>query len=391
MSIDRQINDIAFTDLKALVAAEVREGKTMEYKEQVSIENDTVRRKFVASVASFANASGGDIVYGIKAEKGVPKDIVPLLNFDPDKDIRTLRDIIRAHIDPPLFGVEFKEVQVDGGFALVLRVPRGWGGAHMVTYGDDNRFYTRDANGRVLMNVPEIRAAFTRMEAVADRVRRFRFERLSLLKSGELLPPIAQGPKWVLHILPLSAFENKPPCNLDRVAAHRSFQPVDLESVRSCGVFHDLDGVYAYGLDSRQSTNAYSAVLRNGCVEATHCFGYGSNDIPNPGLEQELLGAHARAIAWLPLVNMEPPAIVAVSLLNVKGRTLYCTPNRPIYDIRAIRQDDLLLHDVLDRDCQPTNPANVLRPAFDAIWQACGKERSQNFNDDGEWRPQSWF
>src|ERR1700677_3461353 len=129
MSIDRQMNDMAFTDLKALVAAEVREGKTMEYKQQVSIENDTVRREFGGTVASFANASGGDIVYGIKAENGVPKDIVPLLNFDPDKDIRTLRDIIRAHIDPPLFGVEFKEVQVDGGFALVLRVPRGWGGA----------------------------------------------------------------------------------------------------------------------------------------------------------------------------------------------------------------------------------------------------------------------
>jgi hypothetical protein len=168
MAIEKPLNEITESDLIALKTAVVREGKTVEYKRQITIDNDDRKRKFVALVASFANASGGDIIFGIQAEEGVPKEIVALSNFEPDRDIRTLRDLARAHIEPPVFGVEFKEVSVADGMALIVRIPRGWGGAHMVKFGD-HRFYTRDANGRVLMSVPEIRSSFLQSEAVSER------------------------------------------------------------------------------------------------------------------------------------------------------------------------------------------------------------------------------
>ena len=291
MAIEKQTSQIGATDIEALKAAVIREGKTIEYKQCVAISSDDQKRKFLASVASFANASGGDIIFGIKAEDGVPKEILPLKDFDPDRDIRTLRDIIRAHIDQPLFGIEFKEVPIDGGMVLVLRVPKGWGGAHMVTYNHDNRFYTRDANGRVLMNVPEIGSSFLQIKSLAEQIRYFRFERLSMIKSGEVAVSVADGAKWVLHLFPVRALSSGAPMRPSLVVNAMNFKPMVVRS--GWRTAHDLDGTYAYEAIENGRSSGYSAVLRTGCVEVVQCFGGTQKLIPNPGLESSLMGAYA--------------------------------------------------------------------------------------------------
>jgi hypothetical protein len=37
-----------------------------------------------------------------------------------------------------------------------------------------------------------------------------------------------------------------------------------------------------------------------------------------------------------------------------------------------------------NRDFEPTK---LLRPMFDAIWNACGYSQSFNYTQDGEWKP----
>lgn len=150
------------------------------------------------------------------------------------------------------------------------------------------------------------------------------------------------------------------------------------------GELIDLDGVYTCGGASGTGPDCYSAVLRNGCIEVVRWFRESGQWIPNPGLEELLLGEYAKAIGWLPLVAMDPPAMIAVSLLGVKGRTLF---SAPFEEMRAVRQEDILAHDVLDPKCEPINCGAVLRPVCDAIWQACGKLRSGNFTEAGEWHP----
>lgn len=388
MAFNKRINDLVAADLDALKAATVREGKTIEYKERISIETDDNKRKFLALVASFSNSSGGDIVFGIRAIDGVPKDLVALKNFEPDRDIRTLRDIVRAHIDPPLFGVEFKEISIEGGMVLVVRIPRGWGGSHMVTFNGDNRFYTRDANGCVKMNVSEIRSSFLQSESIAERIRRFRFERLNNIKSAEGVVTLVDGAKWVLHLVPVRAFEPGRLYDLRLVENVRGFQPMTVAS--GWNTTHDLDGIYAFESHQDKPSWGYSAVLRNGCVEVVQCFGGSRELIPNPHLEAQLMGAYANSIEWLPLVNGEPPVVVAVSLLDVKGRILAFGHRNPLFGMRPVRHDDLIIHDVLAQSFEAIRPAELLRPIFDAIWQACGMQRSFNFEESGIWKPQVW-
>jgi hypothetical protein len=386
MGIPKQIAEITEQDLEALKAAVIREGKTIEYKERINIDSDDQKRKFVASIASFANAAGGDLVFGMQADSGMPKQIVPLQNFNPDRDIRTLRDMVRAHIDPPLFGVEFKEMPVQGGMALVVRVPRAWDGAHMVTYNNDCRFYTRDANGRVLMNVPEIRSSFTTTEIRADRIRRLRLERLSLIRSKELPVTLQDGAILVLHLFPMRSFEPGISYDLLPFVEGTSFQPMQVLS--GWAHFHDLDGVYVADRMQDDSCRGYSAILRTGCIEVVQRTGP-EKLIPNPGLESSFLKFFPRCVTWLRALGIEPPVIVMLSLLDIGGHSLYFGSGRFMFERRLIKHRDLILHDVFVQTFE-TPVAEILRPFCDSIWHACGLMRSFNFDEAGNWKPQNW-
>jgi len=53
-------------------------------------------------------------------------------------------------------------------------------------------------------------------------------------------------------------------------------------------------------------------------------------------------------------------------------------------ELFTIDRDILLLPEVLVDEFSAETP-QVLRPAFDALWQACGFERSQNYDASGNW------
>lgn len=128
------------------------------------------------------------MVLGIKTDstdKALPIALQPLAGFNPDADVLMLQEIIRRHIEPKVFTLDFHPVPITGGWALVIRIRKTWAGAHMVTYNDDFRFYTRHQGGRRPMDVPEIRSAFTLAETTMEKINRFRLERLANILAGE--------------------------------------------------------------------------------------------------------------------------------------------------------------------------------------------------------------
>ena len=73
--IGKKLDDIKESDLKMLVDDRVREGKTIEYKTSLNLKNEKNKLEFLKNVSSFANASGGDLIYGIKEGSGENKGI----------------------------------------------------------------------------------------------------------------------------------------------------------------------------------------------------------------------------------------------------------------------------------------------------------------------------
>jgi hypothetical protein len=49
-----------------------------------------------------------------------------------------------------------------------------------------------------------------------------------------------------------------------------------------------------------------------------------------------------------------------------------------------IDRDALIIPEIIVENYE-CNPAEVMRPLFDAIWNAAGWERSRNYNETGQW------
>lgn len=63
--IDKNLDEIKEFDLQQLIDEEIIEKKNIEYKSALLKNKEEEIKKFLASVSSFANASSGDLIYGI--------------------------------------------------------------------------------------------------------------------------------------------------------------------------------------------------------------------------------------------------------------------------------------------------------------------------------------
>src|SRR5208282_6134552 len=103
--IPREFDAITKADIDSLVVNAVAERRTIEYKQQLPGNGDEEKREFLADVSSFANAAGGDIIYGITEQRdekdtptGIPEKAEGLANVNADAEKLHLEEIIRSGI-----------------------------------------------------------------------------------------------------------------------------------------------------------------------------------------------------------------------------------------------------------------------------------------------------
>src|ERR1700675_2093926 len=138
--------EIKVEALRSLITSEIPEGQTIDYKSTINISNDKAKKNLCAEVASFANASGGDIVFGMIETSGKATALEPLPNFDADHVEQRLRQIFDAYVEPAVPGLRFCPVKIASGHsALVLRVPQSWSRPHALL-GEIPQFPVRDGN-----------------------------------------------------------------------------------------------------------------------------------------------------------------------------------------------------------------------------------------------------
>ena len=100
----------------AVVADEVEEGRTIEYKLELPSGKDSERKEFLADESSFANAAGGDLLYGIEEKRdvsgnttGIPESLPGLAGINADEVIRRL---VRAATDiKRVFGQRDQDIE----------------------------------------------------------------------------------------------------------------------------------------------------------------------------------------------------------------------------------------------------------------------------------------
>jgi predicted HTH transcriptional regulator len=133
LGIAKEILSITQEDLESLITNSVPESKAIEYKSELPGNSDGDKKEFLADVSSFANASGGDLIFGIEETDGYPVGVTGLSNIIADQEKLRLEEIIRNGISPRINGLEIQEIVLTTSVCILIRIPNSWNSPHMVT------------------------------------------------------------------------------------------------------------------------------------------------------------------------------------------------------------------------------------------------------------------
>ena len=170
MSLHKAIEKITEADLQELIEQKVGEGKTLDYKKTLNVENDHTKDEFRRDITSFANASGGDLIYGMKEKADEPRIPEELCGFEIqniEARKNQLTQILDAHIRPRVPNVKIKEILLsNGNYAFIVRIPQSYNKPHQVVIQEDKRkgdfqFWIRRESNKAQIDVDELRVAFT--------------------------------------------------------------------------------------------------------------------------------------------------------------------------------------------------------------------------------------
>lgn len=395
--LNQPLSEITKDIFEVYIASKESERRNVEYKERLSIGNDEEKREFLADVSSFANAIGGDLIFGVTAERdadgkttGAPDKVLGLEGFNTDADILKLQNILRDGLDPRIPQVDFQTIDgFERGAALIIRIGQSWASPHMVKFKNASRFYSRSAAGKSQLDVREIRAAFSAAGGLAERMRAFRDNRLAFLLSGQSALGPKQSRMICVHLLPYSAFELAPSSPYKH-AQYERFRPIFLTNMPTTNADerrYNLDGYLVwtmarnYDYKPLDYAKDYVQVFRNGSIEWVSTL---HNAPPFEGwlpefMAERMIQYFEREIETLIDVRFPLPAVMLVSLVGVKGIRLNIYEHRIPMEMRAmsndkyhpIDRDVLILPDALIENFD-SSPQEMLRPSLDALYQACG-------------------
>jgi hypothetical protein len=396
--IPRQFDDIEQADIQALVDNQVPEGRTLEYKETLPGNSDADKKEFLADVSSFANAAGGDIIYGIREARdaegkstGLPEEAVGLENINVDEQVLRLESTIRTGLDPRVPGIRLRGVNgFPQGPVLILRIPQSWASPHMVTFKNASRFYSRNSAGKYPLDAGEIRAAFNRYSALSERIKAFRDERLGKIVAAELPVLLLPHAKLVLHLMPTSSFMSEVTLDLSNVAQVDNYLKAPMDPGRVTDRFN-LDGYLTINAITGEGPSGYLQLFRNGILEAVDSYVLqprtGGSYIQTVYLEEKIIEGTNRYWQLLNEMGVNAPISVFVTLLGVRGYKIATGSVNLTGRTFDLDRDTVTLPDVLleQYPASLVETGALLKPIFDALWQAGGWDRCYHYNDEGSW------
>lgn len=394
--IGKRFDLIAKDDIDALVRDGVPESRTLDYKRELPGNSGDDRKEFVADVSAFANAGGGDLIFGVDelrdaANKptGVPASAPGLPSVNADAEKLRLEQLMMNGIKPRMSGIQLRSID---GFAegpvFVLRIPASWAGPHVVDLDNRWRFYSRNSAGKYPMDVSELRTAFALSETLAERVRGFRDERIGKILAEETPIPMDREAKVVLHVVPLTAFDPEYVLDISSIEARAA--TIISPHFGSHRSYYNFDGIITYQTDTTDSRYSYYSLLfRSGAVEVVDAWllsetQHGKN-IPHEAFELDTVNVLRRVLTFMQQIDIRLPATVMVSLLGVRGyeSTLAERPLTPGLG-QPVDRDNLIIPEVIIQE-HGVEPGSVLRPIFDAVVQAAGFPRSPHYDASGNW------
>lgn len=369
--IEQPIDMIDEAALQRLIENQVAEGRDLEFKRELPGGNDEATREFLADVTAFANAQGGDIVYGLDEASGAAADLPGVEVDDPDAAILRLESKLQTGVDPRLIGVRTRWVPLaNGRGALVLRIPGSLGAPHRVIYKGGARFFGRNSRGKYELDVHDLRHAFTGAAKLPQQFRQLHAEAIAASQGVDMPFAIEQAPTAVISVAPLGLFREE-----RRIAVTRqnAIVPVQLGAFST---LETIEGVMAHAPVSEAGrVESYALTYRTGRTDSAFVIGGVRRNNGQdwrtcwPAIfEQGLISMTNATQMRLRQHGIEGPWVVLVSVYGVKGFRMIIGEGYPTN--LAFRNNVLLGQHIVERIDN-----DALMPIAEAFWLLFGVHR----------------
>jgi len=399
--IQKPFDQIDKTDVDKLIADGIGESRTLEYKRELPGPKSEDRKEFLRDISSFANAAGGYIFYGIQEKVGPDKkktgeyEVAPLKGTTIDEAKQRLENMIRTWIVPRV------RVQIEGikgwgdgeDFIMLIHVPKSFASPHMET--ESGRFYSRNSTGKYPLDVTEIRSAVLATESQADRIRRFREERIGRIVAEEasiVIRPPSPG-LLVLHMVPITSFLNRERLDLTDEKKVRMFPPIRIVGWGGGNHRYNLDGYLTWGA----ANDRYCQLFFDGAVEAVFA-GLCRTDYQGKSISTDVVAFSADVVAAAQsylkgYIELGLTGPVALSMAILGCRDSYISSvHVHRSDGHPVDRDVVILPDVVGESLEETvkDVHKFMKPLFDSVWNIYGFPRSEDYDENGNWAPKKW-
>ena len=396
--INKKFDQIEISDIKSLIENEIPESKTLEYKRELNISKGDKRKEFLADVSAFANAIGGDLIFGIEEDKdtNLPIQLCGIECSSVDELILRLESMIRDSISPRISKVDVKAIENnDGVYVIIIRIGRSYLAPHRVTYNGHDKFYSRDSKGKYPMDVNDLRTSFNTSQNISDKIETFKSKRIDAIIQNKYDNFEKDSTIFILHMMPSSAFEFN--------ALNSIIEIEEAISKSGSGVFdnyiqpkYNVDGAIQYinpDYSNRANCNSYAQYYKNGIIEAvTKKFfnpSFISNCYPSQNIKiiyiknmvENTLKSVKLYLKYMQALDIVTPIILAVSITNTYGYEILSGSRD---SSSKIDRDMLFIENVMI-DSYDQKPEDILKPIFNSIWNACGYESCYAYDEEGKY------
>jgi hypothetical protein len=372
--IDQPIDTIDEAALQRLIKNQVSEGRDLEFKRELPGGGDEATREFLADATAFANASGGDIIFGMDEANGAAADLLGLEVDDPDAAILRLEGKLQTGVDPRLIGVRMRWVPLaNGRGALVLRVAGSVSAPHRVTFRNGARFYGRNSRGKYELDVHDLRHAFNEAAQLPQQFRQLHAEAIAASQGVDMPFAIEQAPVAVISVAPIGLFREE-----RRIAVGRDNAVVPVR-VGAYTALDTIEGVLMHAPISEEGrVGSYALTHRTGRTESAFVIGgvrqhsgEERRTIWPTTFEQGLMAMTNATQMQMRQHGIEGPWVILTSIVGAKGFRMIVGDGYPT--TVAFRNNVLLGQQIIERIDN-----DALMPIAEAFWLLFGVHRPKN-------------
>lgn len=373
----------ALDKIDALVLDEIckqrfSESSTIDFKEELTKNNDQGKNELAKDVCALANADGGDLVFGIKEERdgGTAESVVPLRGESFDEASRRFLQTLEAWIEPKIRGLQIRNIPVDGGFAMIVRVPASFDGPHCTRNNNSQRrFVVRNGTITADMNYDQLRTAFDRTASLAVQARKFIAQRLLSSQERKMWRPMKDGPIAIIEFVPLSGLAGR---------ASIDVKTVDYSTLMfwdgGCNQAMNLDGLVAY-LDADEGLWAMTQLYRNGCMETARVAGGTGQNGPTGVWSSVVVDFYGRAITSIlassKKFGVSGPALIQCGVLHTMNCVLERGPMSTYSNTKIADRPHLVFPDIWIEDVSgDVDVDQLLLNTVEVLWQSFGYSKS---------------